>query len=184
MLVVSQSIMDSRFPLARTAWLLVLLCALACLPRPAWAGEWAMILNGKAFHMDKPAGTHYNESNWGFGAQYDFDARDGNWIPFVTTSWFIDSNKNPSYYAGGGIAKRFDFGPAKYELHADIGLVGFVMLREGFRGDMPFIGALPVAALGAGRVAMNVTYIPRTDPKGVPIYFLQIKIGLGKMKKG
>ncbi len=177
------SILNYRLPMARALWALLLLSVLLCLPRPAWAGEWSVILNGKAIHMVNPPGTHYNESNWGFGVQYDFDPREGNWVPFATASWFIDSNKNPTYYAGGGIAKRFDFGPSKYDMHFDLGLVGFVMLREDYRGDMPFIGALPVVTLGAGRVSLNVTYIPRTDPKGVPIYFLQLKIGLGKADK-
>jgi hypothetical protein len=65
-------------------------------------------------------------------------------------------------------------------MHLDVGLVGFVMWRENFRGDLPFLGALPVMTLGAGRVAVNLTYIPKTDPKGVPIAFLQLKIGLGR----
>ena len=164
----------------RLWWLLALLLVAAFLPRPAAAGEWSVILNGKAIHLENPPGSNFNESNWGFGAQYDFEPREGNWVPFAMASWFIDSNENPSYYAGGGIAKRFDFGPSKYGMHADIGLVGFVMWRENFRGDLPFLGALPVLTVGAGRVAVNLTYLPATEPKGVPIVFFQLKIGLGK----
>lgn len=166
-------------PAVRASCLFLLLALLVALPFPASAGEWSLLLNGKALHLENPAGTNYNESNWGAGVQYDFDALDGNWVPLATVSGFNDSNKNPSYYAGGGILKRFDFGPEKYQLHADVGLVAFVMVREGFRGHQPFLGALPMAALGAGRVTVNLTFIPRTEPKGVPILFFQLKIGLG-----
>jgi len=171
---------ERHISLARIIWLSSVFVLAAFLSRPAMAEEWSLILNGKAIHLQNPAGSNYNESNWGFGAQYDFAALRGSWVPFAMASWFIDSNENPSYYAGGGMAKRFDFGPQKLGLHADVGVVGFVMQREDFRGDLPFVGVLPVMTIGAGRVAVNMTYIPKTDPKGVEILFFQLKIGLGQ----
>jgi hypothetical protein len=34
--------------------------------------------------------------------------------------------------------------------------------------------------MGTERVAVNVTYIPKADPKSVPLWYFQLKIGLGK----
>lgn len=147
---------------------------------PAAADQWSLILNGKAIHLDPPATTHYNEKNWGAGFQYDFNSPDGKWIPFVTASGFSDSNRNPSYYAGGGALRRFQLTGGEQGLHVDAGLVAFLMTRQGFRHDQPFPGILPVLSFGTERVSVNVTYIPKVDPKMVAILFFQLKIGLGR----
>lgn len=146
---------------------------------PAFADQWSLILNGKAIHLDPPANANYNEKNWGAGFQYDFTSSDGKWIPFVTGSGFIDSNKNPSYYAGGGALRRFQLTGGEQALHVDAGLVAFLMTREGFRHGQPFPGVLPVLSFGTERVSVNMTYIPKVDPKMVAILFFQLKIGLG-----
>jgi len=74
----------------------------------AEAGSLHALINGKAIHLQPaPAGITFNEENWGGGLQYDFDPWHEDWIPFVTASGFLDSNSNASYYAGGGIARRF-----------------------------------------------------------------------------
>lgn len=158
--------------------LLSTLLALALSGRAVRADEMHLLVNGKAFHLDHQPNTHYNESNWGAGFQYDFDRSESHWVPFLTASEFSDSNQNPSYYAGGGWLKRFDFTAAGKAMHADIGVVGFLMTREGFRNDRPFPGVLPAFSLGTRRVALNVTFIPRVDPKMVPIIFLQLKLKL------
>ena len=145
---------------------------------PAQADQWSLLLNGKAVHLEKSAGIHYNEENWGAGVQYDFNMTDSKWIPFVSASGFKDSNGNPSYYAGGGTMRRFSSGEGKNSLHLDAGVVAFLMTRKGFMDGKPFPGFLPVVSLGTDRVALNVTYIPRVDPKMVPILFFQLKIGL------
>ena len=97
---------------------------------PVCADQWSLLLNGKAIHLEKPAGTDYNEENWGAGVQYDFTKTDSKWIPFLTASGFKDSNKNPSSYAGGGIMRRYAFGLDKDSLHLDIGMVAFAMTRK------------------------------------------------------
>ena len=61
---------------------------------------------------------------------------------------------------------------------ADAGLVAFLMVREDFNSGNPFPGVLPVVSVGTKRVAVNVTYIPKIDPKMVPVVFFQLKIGL------
>ena len=100
------------------------------------------------------------------------------WVPFVTASDFKDSNENMSYYAGGGTARRFYLGDGKGGLHLDAGLVAFLMVRKDFHNGNVFPGVLPVVSFGTDRVALNVTYIPKVDPKMVPIVFFQLKIGL------
>lgn len=145
----------------------------------AIAGDVSLLINGKAIHIDPAPGTNYNEKNWGIGFQYDFKPTEGQWIPFVTASEFRDSNKNISYYAGGGVMRRFDFFSGN--VHVDAGGVAFLMVRKDFRDGDPFPGLLPVLSVGAGRYAVNMTYIPRVDPKMVPIVYLQLKITLGEL---
>lgn len=145
---------------------------------PADAGQWSLLLNGKAIHLEKPAGTDYNEENWGAGIQYDFTNPPSKWRPFLTVSGFKDSNNNPSYYAGGGVMRRYEFGTQPHSLHLDVGMVAFAMTRQDYLNGNPFLGALPVLSFGSERVALNVTYIPKVDPKLIPLVFLQLKIGL------
>ncbi len=148
------------------------------LAAPAQAEHWSLLLNGKAMHLEQRAGVQYNEENWGAGVQYDFKMTESKWIPFVTVSGFKDSNGNPSYYAGGGSMRRFSFGEEKNSLHLDAGVVAFAMIRKGYVNGQPFLGALPVISFGTDRVALNITYIPKVDPKLVPIVFFQIKVGI------
>jgi len=157
---------------AFVALLLTLLAGLT--PGPAAADGLSLLVNGKALHLGVPEGKKYNEKNWGLGLQYDWDLKDSKWIPFATASEFIDSNKNPSYYAGGGALRRFEFG----SLHADLGAIGFLMVRKDFKSDRPFPGVLPVISVGTQSVALNITYIPKVEPKAVPLWFFQLKINL------
>lgn len=145
---------------------------------PVSADQLSLLINGKAIHLEKPVGTKYNEENWGAGVQYDFTSKDSKWVPFLTASGFKDSNKNPSYYAGGGMMYRYAFGADKNSLHLDTGLVVFAMTRKDYLHGNPFLGALPVISFGNDRVALNVTYIPKVDPKLIPLLFLQLKIGI------
>ena len=144
-------------------------------PASVQADELHFILNGKAVHLGDPSpGQKFNEKNWGAGLQYDFSPTDdGNWIPFVTAAGFNDSNKNPSYYAGGGMSRRFQ--PTGSSVHYDLGLVGFLMTRRDFKGGDPFPGVLPVFSMGTESVALNVTYVPDVMPKSVPLLFFQLK---------
>jgi len=163
----------------RILWLAIIATALtALIATPAQADQWSLLINVKAVHLEKPAGTDFNEENWGAGVQYDFNMTKGKWVPFISASGFKDSNGNPSYYAGGGTVRRFSFGEDKGSAHLDVGLVGFLMIRKDFNNGDSFPGVLPVVSLGTDRVALNMTYIPKMDPKMVPIVFFQLKIGL------
>lgn len=152
---------------------------------PAQAGDVSLLINGKALHFNVPDGDSYNEENWGLGVQYDFDGsteqdvseKHSNWITFLNASVFQDSNDNLSGYAGGGVMRRYrPF--SNEELHIDLGVVGFLMQRKDFHDGHLFPGVLPAASIGTDRIALNVTYIPKVDPKMVPLIFFQLKVGL------
>ena len=145
---------------------------------PANAGDLSLLLNGKAIHLDTQPGVTYNEKNWGLGFQYDMPTAGEKWVPFVTVSGFDDSNKNMSYYAGGGYLYRNEFNWGKMRMHFDAGAVVFLMKRKGFKDGDPFLGVLPAFSLGTERVSVNMTYIPKVDPKMVPLLFFQLKITL------
>jgi hypothetical protein len=138
----------------------------------ALADDLSLLVNGKAIHMNPPAGKNLNEKNWGLGFQYDWAPVNDNWIPFATASGFIDSNNNPSYYAGGGALRRFQHDG----LRVEVGAIGFVMTRKGYKNEQPFLGALPAFSVGTENVSLNITYIPKVEPKAVPLWFFQLKI--------
>jgi hypothetical protein len=157
---------------------LILTTATGLFTDAAAAGELSLLVNGKAIHIDTPAGTHLNEKNWGLGLQYDWDIVNKKWVPFAAVSGFSDSNKNPSYYAGGGVLRRFQFD----DTHVDLGLIGFLMTRKDYKNDQPFFAALPAFSMGTNRVSLNMTYIPKVHPKAVPLWFFQLKIGLSNFR--
>jgi hypothetical protein len=138
----------------------------------------SILLNGKSFHINEPANLNLNENNWGMGLQYDLDPVYENWIPFLMASGFNDSNSNPSYMAGGGIARRMDLSNLYDGLHFDAGLVGFMMTRKGTNGGDPFPGVLPALSIGTERLAVNFTYIPKLSPKHVALWYFQLKVSL------
>jgi hypothetical protein len=158
----------------RALLVLLLVFTAGLMAGTAVAGEMSLLVNGKAVHLNPPAGKNLNEKNWGLGLEYDWDIVNKKWIPFAMVSGFIDSNKNPSYYAGGGAMRRFQFDDA----HVDLGVIGFVMTRKDYKDDQPFLGALPALSVGTKSFALNMTYIPKVEPKAVPLWFFQLKINL------
>ena len=148
------------------------------------AGDLSLLINGKAFHINAPAGKEYNERNWGAGIQYDFDpiGRNKQWRPLAMASGFQDSFKNPSYYAGGGLVRRFVPFSSLNNFHVDTGVVAFFMTREDYNNNNPFFGMLPVLSVGTQRVSLNLTYVPKVHPKMVQLVFIQLKVSLGRNK--
>ena len=143
------------------------------------ADQLSLIVNGKAIHLGVPAGMTMNEKNWGLGLQYDFALIHEHWLPFTTVSGFIDSMENPSFYAGGGLMRRYPLGRhLGTTLHLDAGVVAFLMTREDFNNRQPFPGVLPAFSIGNNRVAMNLTYIPKVHPKLIPLWFFQLKFAI------
>lgn len=169
-------------PRATRPLLAMILFMICCMATAAGAGNTSLILNGKSVHLSPPANSNFNEENWGLGIQHDFEPVREHWIPFVTASGFKDSNKDTSYYAGGGLVRRLSLSSLHRELHFDVGLVGFVMTRKDYNNNDPFVGALPVFSVGTERIALNFTYIPKVHPKIVPIWFFQLKVSLDNFK--
>jgi hypothetical protein len=150
-----------------------------CFPA-AQANDLSVLVNGKAVHLDAPANANYNESNWGFGLQYDFTDDDKEWVPMLNASGFRDSNDNPSYYLGGGIMRRYHFSEDPKGVRAELGGIAFMMKREGFRNGDWFPGVLPAWAVGTDRVMLNMTFAPKVDPKSTAFIFFQLKIKIAE----
>ena len=90
----------------------------------------------------------------------------------------MDSFENPSYYTGAGIVRRFHFSQKTDAMHFDAGVIGFFMTREDYRDGNPFFGMLPALSFGNRRFALNITYIPKVQPKMVALWFFQLKISM------
>jgi hypothetical protein len=140
------------------------------IPIAAQANELGLVINGKAIHLE---GSGFNEKNWGVGFEYDYKPK-GDWIPFISASGFKDSNEDMSYYAGGGYKHRIILNRNLDNLHLDLGGFAFLMTRKDYHDNRPFPGILPMASIGTDTLALNITYIPKVDPKLVPIVFLQL----------
>lgn len=151
----------------------LLFFALLVLPQAARA-DLSLILNGKSFHHDNTDDRELNERNYGLGLQYDFERR-RQWAPFATAATFRDSLDGSSWYAGGGVLRRFDVAGG---WHVGIGAVVFVMRHSDINDSRPFLAALPAATIGTDRAALNITYIPRVKAKGAAAFFLQLRLRL------
>jgi hypothetical protein len=147
------------------------------------AGEWDIVLNGKAIHVD--AGKDWNEDNWGLGFEHEFNP-EGRWVKIALGNGFLDSEDEMSYMAGGGIKRRFRLPGNANRFHVDLGMIGFMMARQDVGNNTPFPGILPAFSVGNGDFALNMTYLPgqhaeriahaRTaDPSLDGIFFLQLK---------
>ena len=150
----------------------LLMAVLVFLSMSACADELHLVLNGKAIHLDK---GDYNEKNWGLGLNYDFTPHD-NWIKFLHTSYFKDSNDNTSKCAGGGIKRRFNRDDDSDGWFYEGGVIGFLMTRKDYKNNSPFPGVLPFAAVGNGPVRLNMTYIPAVTPKYKKLLYFQLMV--------
>ncbi len=148
----------------------------------ASAQRWAVIVNGKAIHLN--ASRSWNEANWGLGVEREFDSQ-AHWVKVALANGFVDSNNEMSYMAGGGILRRLEWGRSR--LHIDLGAVGFFMTRANIRKDRPFPGLLPALAIGSRYFSVNMTYLPMSiienvthvhlfDPTVSSVLFLQVKL--------
>ena len=162
-------------------WRAFILGAAALLAAPlGWAGETSLLINGHAHHISPPANTNFNERNWGFGLQYDYDRTPDNWMPFLAASGFKDSERNMSYYVGGGLQYRIDVAPSLDNLHVGLGGIAFLMKRKTFKNNDPFFGVLPAFTVGTDHFALNITYVPKVHPKLIPLWFVQLKLPFSK----
>lgn len=150
----------------------------------AQAGQWDIVFNGKAIHLD--AERDWNESNWGLGFEHEFNP-EARWVKLTLGNGFLDSDEHVSYMAGGGIKRRFRLPVGQRRVHVDLGAVGFFMTRHDVGSSRPFPGILPVVSVGTRQFAFNMTYLPgqlaedvaraRTaDPNLDGILFVQFKV--------
>lgn len=167
MQIMCRSILKTR---RLAPYLLCWLIGLSILTSPLslHAEGFSIVLNGASVHINPSPSQDFNEENWGLGFQYDFAPVNKRWIPFISASGFQDSLDNTSYYAGGGVMRRFI---QSDHLNIDAGLIGFIMTREDYKDNDPFPGILPVFSIGNEKIALNITYIPKVHPKIVPVWF-------------
>ncbi len=165
-------------PFFNTVTGIFLAIAMMMIDSSAKAAGYHLILNGKSFHKEQPKKGSFNERNWGLGIQYDYNLYKKHWQPYLTASGFKDSYKQNSFYAGGGLMRRFSLANIQQGLHAGAGLVAFVMVRKDHHNRRPFLGALPAFTLGTDKVAINLSYVPKVEPKLIPLWFIQLKVAL------
>jgi hypothetical protein len=175
-------------------WIVCIVGALASFGQNAAAqsnGDWDVVLNGRAVHMN--AQNEWNEDNWGLGFEHEFPT-DSRWIKLTLANAFKDSVGEPSYMAGGGLKRRFFV--RSDDFYVDLGGVAFLMTREEVNGNKPFPGILPAATIGFRLIAVNLTYMPEAvadrvtnskkhDPSMGGVFFVQLKLdaslfGLGR----
>jgi hypothetical protein len=166
----------SFFSIINALLMTVVLTVIVFAAQGAHADELHLLVNGKAKHINARHNANYNERNWGGGFQYDYGRKTSPWVPFVTVSGFIDSLESPSYYAGGGMLRRYLISRKLDYLHFDIGFVGFAMTRKDINEGKPFLGALPVISFGSDKIAINITYVPPVDKRLAQLVFMQVKL--------
>ncbi|HEX5048688.1 MAG TPA: hypothetical protein VFX89_16370 [Gammaproteobacteria bacterium] len=164
------------------AWMSMVAFCLAGFAGAAQAqGNWDVVLNGHAVHVN--AAKEWNENNWGLGIEREFDPR-SRWVKVALANGFKDSCDEISYMAGGALKRRFRFSD---EFYFDVGVSGFLMTRQDVNDNRPFPGALPVLTFGTKHVALNLTYMPDRivdnvtkanlkDPAMKGVYFFQVKL--------
>lgn len=168
---------------SRSALCVILVMALLAMS-PARADRLDVVLNGKSYHFNTNA--ELNENNWGMGLEYEFQPKSP-WIRYAVGNGFRDSMGEMSYMAGGGIKRRFPLDSLLNHLSFDVGITGFLMVRDDVNAGNPFPGVLPGITLGTPDWAVNLTYFPtrlaqemnnarRYANSSDGVLFLQLKI--------
>jgi hypothetical protein len=164
---------------------LVVVAAVVAGPLAQAQGDWDVVVNGRAVHVN--AEREWNEENWGLGFEKEFNSG-SRWVKVALANGFKDSIGESSYMAGGGLKRRFRL--FSDDLYIDVGVVGFLMSRKDVNDSRPFPGALPAVTIGTRRVAVNLTYMPDsvvdrvthanlTDPAMNGVFFSQLKLDAG-----
>ena len=150
----------------------------------AQAGEFSVVVNGKSIHHGSE--LQWNEANYGFGLEYEYPGN-SRWKKRVMVNSFLDSNKEVSHMAGGGLYRRLYRTDRLDGLYLDVGLNAFLMTRKDVNDGRPFPGALPSLSIGNRYVGFNLTWLPgevyeklydaRNVDQGINgIAFLQVKL--------
>ena len=70
---------------------------------------------------------------------------------------FKDSRNEASKYTGAGTKRRFLPDDDQDGMHIDAGISGFLMTRQDYKNNDPFLGALPFISVGNSRFSINAT---------------------------
>ena len=65
-------------------------------------------------------------------------------------------------------------------MHIDTGVIAFVMTRQDYNNNDPFPGVLPFLSVGNSRFAINLTDVPKIDPKMVAFVYFQATIKIAE----
>ena len=112
-------------------------------------------INGKSKHSGGDETQDYNENNYGFGitAEKEHDKI----VQLLTAGGYKNSFNKPSYYAGGGLAKRFGAG----DYYMDVGGIA-----GGVTGYDKTVSPLVAAIMSLGqkdKAKLNMMYAPETE---------------------
>ena len=109
-------------------------------------------INGLSKHLNTD--VEYNEKNWGFGITRE--TADSKLVKMLTAGGYKNSFGNTSYYAGGGLARRFG-----KDYYMDVGGVA-----GGITGYEKAISPMVAGILSVGKKdlgSLRMMYAPETD---------------------
>ena len=115
--------------------------------------DYYLDINGLSKHLNTD--VEYNEKNTGFGLTRE--VQNDSLVKMLTAGGYKNSFGDPSYYAGGGIAKRFE----NDTYYADVGA-----LLGGITGYEKSISPMAAFLLQLGKkdlAKLRMMYAPETD---------------------
>lgn len=118
------------------------------------------------FAYDRANIERYQETPWGFGLGSSLD--EGRRWRGLYAMAFQDSHYKPSYMAGYGRQWLYPLGDG---LRVGGGFTVFVMSRADIGHYTPFPGILPTASVEAGRLALEMAYVPGGHNNGNILFF-------------
>lgn len=137
------------------------------------ADELQFIISGITYHIGED--RDLNETNYGFGLQYDFEPNQ-RWIPLVNFASFKDSNEQTSKYLGVGLKRRFILTPGPHGFKFETGAAALAMTRQTYRDGKPFLGALPFVSISNNWGGINATYVPKMKDEMQAFWYFQFSL--------
>jgi hypothetical protein len=125
-------------------------------------GDYYLDINGKSKHLGTD--VKYNEDNHGFGITAEKDGK------FLTAGKYNNSFNDPSYYAGGGLKKKY----GNKDFYIEPGIMGGIV--SGYEDKItPMI--LPMITAGLYDYgALNLMYAPEVKDKNPATLMLNYSI--------
>lgn len=148
-----------------------LLVAVLLFPGTVLADKLYLAINGLSYHFDRT--KDYNETNLGYGLEYDFPIDDV-WVGFIAGGTFRDSNNQDSNYLASGGKYRVPLSSDPDGLYLDFGIGGMLMTRYDYHDNDPFFVAGPFLSFGNAFMALNFVYVPDINPKFDSLVYAQL----------